>query len=162
MVKSCIEALSKKEGGLITDTLIVDYCVRQAHIWRDMTKYKQQWNVNYAFGARAIERYYNSAKGLRHFEDRWLCAGGLSRDALRLMITAPGEHPMQKYVFIEAEERTKFRLINTEFGFAVCEHSTLLWSPLSPACSKCNYTEKCRTRTQKLHPELYRIRLQNK
>lgn len=143
--------------GEVSDSRIVDYCVCLAHYWRDL---KRQWRPSFSFGPKAIQRYIDFKNGKRYFEDDWLKDHGLSRSYLESLIMDTSNHPLAKYVYMEAEEVTKSRAQKIGAYMTLCDKSTLLWSPFSPSCQKCEQVDKCRQYTNNIYPELYRIRLE--
>lgn len=150
---AAFQRLEKKYGAL-TCPRIVDYVVCAAHAFRDRG---DNWKLNQVFGPKSMERY-NSDKGRVYYEDRWLKSENLTRAALMDMIIDRSVHPKAKYIFIPSEEGTKLRLLNALAGFAICQTSTLGWSPLSEACTQCNFIKQCKDETQKKYPEIYRLR----
>lgn len=146
----------EKRYGLLTAQRIVDYVVCSSHAFKDRGG---NWKLNNVFGPKSIERF-NSDKGRVYFEDKWLESEGLSRSRLLNMIVDRSEHPKAKFVFVPSEEGTKQRLLNRKVGFAICQTSTLGWSPLSTACSECRFVDRCKPETQKKYPEIYRLRIE--
>lgn len=146
--------LFEKEFGSITRERLVDFCICTAYAFRN----RDNWTIKQAFGPAAIKRLKDSKHGARYYEDNWLESKNLSRTYLINLIADKSEHPLAKYIFMQSEEPTKMRLLNMEVGFAVCQSSTLGWSPVSDACKMCNFSEQCKIETGKKYPELYRIR----
>lgn len=148
--------LFEKEFGAVTKERLVDFCICTAYAYRS----REKWTIKQAFGPAAIKRLKESKRGVRYYEDQWLQEKELTRDALIKMIADRSEHPLAKYIFQESEELTKLRLLNRLSGYAICQVSTLGWSPLSQACGGCNYIEQCKRETDRKYPELYRIRVE--
>lgn len=155
IMRTALERLEKKYGALSAPR-IVDYVVCSSHAFKDRGA---NWKINQVFGPKSIERF-NSDKGRVYFEDKWLQSGELSRAELLGMIVDRSEHPKAKFIFVQSEEGTKFRLLNREVGFIICQTSTLGWSPLSEACAQCNYIEKCKKETENKYPEIFRLRIE--
>lgn len=143
--------------GEVSDSRVVDYCVCIAHYWRDL---KRQWRPSFSFGPKAIQRYIDFKNGKRYYEDEWLKGHGLSRSYLESLIMDTSNHPLTRYVYMEAEEMTKARAQRIGAYVALCFKSTLLWSPFSPSCQKCERSDICKQYTNNVYPELYRIRLE--
>lgn len=155
IIRTALQRLETKYGAL-TAQRIVDYVISSAYAFKDRGA---QWKLSAVFGPKSMERY-NSNKGRVHFENKWLESGGLSRTTLLNLIIDRSEHPKAKYIFVPSEEGTKLRLLNREVGFVICQTSTLGWSPLSEACSECEFVEKCKQETQKKYPEIFRLRIE--
>lgn len=147
----------KDRFGDVSDSRVVDYCVCIAHFWRGL---ERQWNPNFSFGPKAIQRYVDFKNGKKYYEDSWLKEHGLSRSYLESLIMDTSNHPLAKYIYMEAEEVTKSRAQKIGAYIALCDKSTLLWSPFSPSCQKCEQRHKCKQYTNIVYPELYRIRLE--
>lgn len=154
-----VDSFSKRYGGGYSDERLVDFCVCQAHVYRDVSFLQRVWKPVHSFGAKAILRYCECATGKRFYEDEWLAESGLDRAKLCEMIADQSSHPLQRFVYMPSEEGTKLRFQNTQAGYLLCEASTLMWSPLSAACVGCNQSVMCRASTEKRFPELYRLRL---
>lgn len=155
IVRNALNRLEKVYGTL-TAQRIVDYVVCAAYAFKDRGS---DWKINQVFGPKSIERF-NSDKGRVYYENKWLQSENLNRGNLLGMIVDRSEHPKAKYIFLPSEEGTKLRLLNRDVGFVVCQTSTLGWSPLSEACSQCEYVEKCKQETQKKYPEIFRLRIE--
>lgn len=154
-----IEKFTELCGGEMNESRLVDYCVFQAHKNRQ-SPYQRTLAPN-VFGATAFKKYQSlSSRQKKFVEDRWLSEKGLTRTHLCSLVCNRREHPQAKYIYMEAEERTKKRFHGTEMGFAICSASTLMWSPFSEACQQCENTERCKAETESRYPELYRIRLE--
>lgn len=153
VMRTALQRVEKK-FGVLTAQRTVDYVVCSSYAFKDRGS---NWKLNQVFGSKSMERF-NSDKGRMYFENKWLESEGLSRSSLLNMIVDRSKHPKAKYIFIPSEEGTKLRLLNREVGFAVCQTSTLGWSPLSAACSECNFVTMCKTETQKKYPEIFRLR----
>lgn len=155
VMRTALQRVEKKYGAL-TAQRIVDYVVCSSYAFKDRGS---DWKINQVFGPKSIERF-NSDKGRMYFENKWLESGDLCRTSLLNMIVDRSEHPKAKFIFVPSEEGTKQRLLNREVGFAICQTSTLGWSPLSAACSECDFVAKCKTETQKKYPEIFRLRIE--
>lgn len=140
----------------ITAERLVDFCICTAHAYKD----RRDWTVKQVFGPASIKRLVDSKRGARYYEDTWLKSGGLSRDGLVKMIADRSEHPLSKYIFMQSEEATKLRYLNSEVGYVICQTSTLGWSPVSEACMECTSADSCKRETAGKYPELYRIRVE--
>lgn len=145
-----------QEYGTVSKERLVDFCVYAAHIF----KHIKRASIKQIFGPSSVKRFRNNNRNDRYHEDRWLSSVQLSREYLVNMIADRQEHPQAKYIYVEAEEYSKKRLLNTEIGYVLCQTSTLGWSPVSETCNKCTFTQQCKKETQSKYPELYRIRLE--
>lgn len=155
-METFIEQL-QAEYGEISNSRIVDYCVCTAHYWKDL---KRAWRPNISFGKKAIQRFIEFKNGKKYYEDKWLKENNLSRPMLESLIIDTSNHPLSKYIYLEAEEQTKIRAQKLNMFTFLCIRSTLLWSPFSQACSSCTSRDRCKEETKNLYPELYRIRLE--
>lgn len=154
IVTKALNALEQKFGTLTAER-IADYCVSSAYVF----KQRQTFTICQALGAKSIERF-NSDKGLRYYEDKWLAEANIVRNDLVRLIVDKQSHPLSKFVYPLYEETTKRRVLNQEPGYYVCQVLTLGWTPFSSACSQCKYADKCQAETSKKHPELYRLRIE--
>ena len=146
----------EKEFGTITSERLVDFCIYVSHAYRNTDK----WSIKQAFGPTAIKKFKTAAVGKVYYENLWLSSANLTRENLVDMIKDRQEHPQAKYIYVEAEESSKKRLLNKEVGYMLCQASTLGWSPVSEACQQCTFTTQCKHETQRKYPELYRIRIE--
>ncbi|WP_165045069.1 hypothetical protein [Dysgonomonas sp. ZJ709] len=147
---------SLKESG--TERL-TNYCICQVFaICSFGSAYNGKWNVSHSFGKKAIERFDRNTKANNFREDEWLKRIGLSRTGLLWQFRQSKEHPLEKFIYPEYEERTKQRMHNSEVGFYICQISTLLWTPFSKACRSCKNEQRCKNITGRKYEELYRIR----
>lgn len=152
----------------LPDGRVVDFCVYQLFRFRDMIEQypHTRWELTWCFSDNAVEKYRaqfmsnNGKSGINYYIDRWLSEGGLTRDALAAMLGDPRSHRLEKFIYVEAEERTKLRFHNKETGRALCAQSTTGWSPMSAACQECVFADECRDRFTRLMPELMRLRKQ--
>jgi len=141
--------------------VLVDFCLHQVYLWRDADRWKS-FTISWAFGPKAIDRFYSSKSGVRYYQDLWLKEKfGICREELKAKFVDLKEHPLKKFIYIEAENRTKARLINTDAGFGLCISQTTLFSPESPICQKCKSSNECIDLIKKTNPELYRLRVSN-
>lgn len=146
--------LMEKRFGCITQDRLVDYCICNLYAFRNVPK----WNIKSIFGEAGLNRLADAKRGTKYYENLWVQDLGLCRSDLITLISDRREHPMAKYIYMESEESTKLRMINTEMGFMACQLSTLGWSPISDACKMCEFTSDCKKITSEKYPELYRIR----
>lgn len=156
VVTSALERLEEKCGGLSRER-IVDYCVTSAYIFKERGA---AWKINQVFGPKSIERF-DSDKGRRYWEDRWLASVNLTRAHLLSYIVDRSNHPQAQYIYLPMEESTKQRMLNQNAGYLICQSSTLGWSPESMSCSQCKFVNKCQIETQRKFPEIYRLRIEN-
>lgn len=156
IVTQALERLEKKCGGLSRER-IVDYCVSSAYAFKNRGT---EWTINQAFGPKSVQRY-NSDKGLRYYENKWLASENITREDLMSLIEDRSQHPQAKYIYLPMEEATKARALNSDAGFLICQSSTLGWSPESECCNQCRFTEECKIETNRKYPEIYRLRLEN-
>lgn len=155
IMRTALQQVEAKFGAL-TAQRVVDYVVCSSYAFRDRGA---NWKLNQVFGSKSLERF-DSDKGRLYYENKWLESEDLSRAILLNLIVDRSEHPKSKYIFVLSEEGTKMRLLNREVGFVICQTSTLGWSPLSEACSECEFVEKCKQETQKKYPEIFRLRIE--
>ena len=148
----------------IADERIVDYAVYQIYRSRHALEGGMNWHPHYMFTDYAVDRYRhqfmseNGKSGINYYIDRWLDEYELSRGALVSMIEEPKPNSMRKYVYMESEEVTKMRFLNTEAGYLLCQNSTTGWAPLSETCARCDYNKQCEQATERRLPELVRLR----
>lgn len=155
--EACAAALQHTYGALSAERMAA-FCICQGYAISGYgEEYRHRWRPVHSFGVKARERFAAARPAHRYYEDRWLRGHGLSREGLAAVVERR-EHPLQRFLFPAWEEPTKRRLLSTEAGYLVCGSSTLLWAPQSPACAGCLHGERCRERTRRLYPELYRLR----
>lgn len=142
--------------GNLTPGRIVDFCICTAHAYKN----RRDWTVKQVFGPSSIRRLKESKHGARYYEDEWLKENGMTRQGLIDLIADRSQHPLSKYIFMQAEEPTKLRYLNEETGYILCQTSTLGWSPVSEACVSCTRADSCKRATEGKFPELYRIRVE--
>lgn len=158
-VDTCLKSLTNEYGEVGLERL-VDFCICQVYTIHNYgVDYIPKWKLSHSLGDRALERFTTRKQGQKFFEDRWLKEYGLSRHLLCEYIEDRSEHPYFKFINPQYEEVTKRRLLSSELGYYICGISTLMWTPFSPSCTACENAEKCEIRTQKLYPEIYRIRV---
>ena len=159
-VEGCLVALERRCAGGISGERIADFCICQAYaISRYGGEYlARRWKVSHSFGGKALERFAAATARTRYWEDRWLQKAGLARESLALSLRDRREHPLWPYVDPACEETTKRRVAGTPVDYYVCGVSTLMWNPFSESCRSCRHAERCRTRTARRYPELYRLR----
>lgn len=143
-------------GSIIPERL-VDFCVMIAHRYKGV----QFMRIPQMFSLETFAHFDGRGRGVRYYETQWLQEHGLSKQDLLRLIVGHSEHPHAKYIYMDSEEYTKKRKLNQKVGFALCQTSTLGWSPLSVTCQKCDFTEACMKETKKKYPELYRLRIEN-
>lgn len=146
--------MMEKDYGQITGERMVDFCIsaayaNRAHLSSDITR---------IFGPASWERYKMEKHQVDWYQDKWLEKFQIDRVDLYNLVKDRSEHPLMKFLYMESEEPTKTRLFNTNAGYAICQMSTLGWSPLSECCQQCVFTDDCKQRTEKNYPELYRLR----
>lgn len=158
---TCLDWLENSGYGELSLERIVDYCVCQAYaISRYDDDYLDKWNIAHSFGQKATDRFSKTSKEIKYYEDKWLSSGSIHRLDLVKLISDKKDHPQHKFLYPEYEDVTKSRMLNTDAGYYICGRSTLLWTPFSPICGKCQKAESCKKRTESEYPELYRIRLE--
>ena len=152
----CFDKLSR--NLVISGDRLVDFCVCQVSaMYGYDNRYRFRWNITHSFGDKAIDRYHKYNRRMRVHDDRWLREHGLSRELLISLIKARRNHPLAKFIFPEYEEHTKSRLLSTEAGYIICGTSTLMWTPFSPACTRCGNAWLCQKRTAHVYPELISV-----
>jgi hypothetical protein len=149
----------------MADERIVDFVVYQIYRYRDLIgNYDKGWNLSWCFSDNAVQKFKNQfinadgKSGMNYFIDQWLNDGSLDRHKLVRMIGDPQEHPLRKYIYMESEELTKRRFLNTEIGLLFCMNNTTGWSPKSRCCKECQYIDKCVEHFERTTPELIRLR----
>jgi hypothetical protein len=158
-VSSCLDSLEVLCKGEVSRERITDFCICQVYaIQRFDAEYLKKWNVSHSFGKKALMRFAMNNSRKKYYENLWLTKNKLSRQGLLETFKDKREHPLAKFIFPEYEEGTKGRLHNTDAGFYICQLSTLLYTPFSPFCQQCTYSERCISILQKKHGELFRIR----
>ena len=158
-IGDCYDRLLKKYT--ISTECLVDFCVCQVSTimsFNTDTKYRYRWNITHSFGDKAIYRFQIYDDKRRYYDDRWLHKHNLSRQDFLLMLRDRKSHPLLKYVFPEYEEHTKYLNHSSEIGYIICGTSTLMWTPFSPICTKCTYSNLCKERTKHVYPHLYSLR----
>lgn len=148
----------------VADDRVVDYAVYQIYRNRKTLEGGYAWSPRMMFTDFAVEKYRaqfmseDGKSGMNYYIDQWLDENELSRAQLTAMIADPKPNKMRKYIYMEAEEMTKRRFINTEGGYLLCQSSTTGWSPKSEACGECSYRKRCEEDTERRLPELVRLR----
>ena len=160
-IDNCTNLLTAHYGAL-SEIRMVDYCVYQMYRVSCMAPVNQsRWKVYHAFTPNAIDNFLSRKKGGEYYENNWLSGYNITREQLVRYIDNRYVHPMAKFIYPEYEERTKKRAISTDAGYHICLLSTLLWTPHSKACTTCVNASKCKERTGRKYPELYRLRLES-
>ena len=158
-VDSCLEYL-RLAFGTVGSERIVDFCICQVYVISRFTQdYLLKWKPGHSFGKRACVRFVTRKAGQKYYEDRWLNRYNLTREYLRGIIEDRQVHPYYRFINPAWEEHTKRRAVSTQAGYYICAASTLLWTPFSPVCRICRFSDACQKRTRHLYPELYRIRI---
>lgn len=158
-VDACLDYLTVYYGMAGVERL-VDFCICQVYaVSKFSPDYLLKWKLSHSFGERACVRFVTRKPGQKYYEDRWLRSYGLDREQLRAIVEDRRVHPFYRFIYPVWEEHTKRRAVSTEAGYYICGVSTLLWTPFSVVCRSCLLSEDCRARTQRLYPELYRIRV---
>lgn len=151
----------KRENGLVSIGIVVDYCIHHAYLWRDRERFRN-FSITWAFGDTGAERFYSAKRGVVYYQDIWLKEIGLDRNDIKLQFSCTGEHPLAKYIYIEAEDGTKSRAHNTAAGYVMCRTLTSGYTPHSPYCSDCAFSAQCREDLRALDHELFRLRTSKK
>ena len=81
VVKQALERLEKKCGGLSRER-IVDYCISSAYVFKNRG---EEWTINQAFGPKSTQKF-NTDKGLKYYENRWLASANITREDLISLI----------------------------------------------------------------------------
>ena len=155
VISQALERLESKQGSLSRER-IVDYLICSAYVFKDRGP---SWKINQVFGPKSIERF-NSDKGRRYYEDRWLATANMTRASLLDLIVDKSSHPQAQYIYMPMEESTKMRMLNQQSGYVICQSSTLGWSPESASCEQCKFIEQCKIETQRKFPEIFRLRIE--
>lgn len=156
-IGDCYDILLKKYT--ISSECLVDFCVCQASTMTTFDKrYRRQWSIAHSFSEKAIYRYEIYDKHRRFYNDNWLAKHNLSRQTLSSLLKIRKSPSLLKYVFPEYEEHTKYLNHSSEIGYIICGTSTLMWTPFSPICTKCTYSNLCKERTKHVYPHLYSLR----
>lgn len=161
-VSSCLDSLEAAYSAGLSPERIVDYCVCQVYAVSryDESYMSGKWKVSHSFGKKALERFSDTNKAKKYYEDKWLRECDLSRSMLLTLIENKKRHPLFKFIYPDYEDVTKMRMLSSEVGYYICALSTLLWTPFSPACRNCLKADLCKERTRSRYPELFRIRLE--
>jgi len=158
-VDACLDELQEYYSQDFGPERITDYCICQVYAISGYDKnYLRKWKVNHSFGKKATQRFVQSTRGRKFYEDRWLKANDISRQVVCDMFRDRSKHPLFKFIYPEYEESAKRRMHNSEVGFYLCLISTLLWTPFSPSCRDCKNSQRCIEVIRKKYGELYRIR----
>lgn len=161
-VSTCLDSLEKLNKGTLSQERITDFCISQVYAISGFNEdYFRKWKASHSFGKKAIERFINTNRKKKYFEDIWLKKYDLSRNGLLELYRDKKDHPLSKFIYPEYEEVTKSRLLNTEAGYCICQLSTLLYTPFSPTCRACEYSTKCEAVIKQKYQELYRIRIES-
>lgn len=152
----------------MADDRIVDFVVYQIYRYRDMiADYPNtRWQLSWCFSNNAVEKYKaqflseDGKSGMNWYIDQWLKDGRMDRQMLADMLAEPTGHKLAKYIYIEAEECTKKRFLNTEMGYMLCLMSTTGWTPKSPTCKQCLNASQCMEESARKYPEIVRLRQQ--
>jgi hypothetical protein len=159
-ISDYLEKLDDGTGSLSHEK-VVDFCVCQVYSIAFYGEgYLARWKPSHSFGKKALVRFSQNTQAHRYYEDKWLAGKGFSRAALLDLFRDRSVHPLAKFIYPEAEDRTKRRLRSSEAGLYICSVSTLMWTPYSPVCTVCPGGEACREMTRRRYPELYRIRVE--
>lgn len=150
----------------LPDGRIIDFVVYQIYRFRDMIEQypNTKWQTTWLWSDSAVAKFEHqffgeqAKAGINYYIDQWLKEGQLTRDQLIQMLSTPKEHPLAKYIYIEAEEPTKRRFLNTELGKLNCYRATTGWTPFSKACDECQYCMECMETFSKILPEIIRLR----
>ena len=148
----------------LADDRIVDYIVYQIYRTRENIERGYGWRPDFLFSDYSIEKYRKQfineggKSGMNYYINKWLDESELSRSDLVKMIEEPKPNGMRKYIYMESEEQTKMRFLNTDGGYMLCQRSTTGWSPMSETCIKCDFQKQCEEATAKRLPELVRLR----
>lgn len=152
------------EYGSLSKERIVDYCVCQTYQISklDDNYLSSMWKVSHSFSdkGKAWDRYQNTSKQIKYYEDKWLGSNGMSRTSLLGLIKDKDKHPLSHLINPSFEEHTKSRHLGTDVGYGICGASTLLYNPFSKSCQSCCNSDSCILRTKGLYPELHRIRME--
>lgn len=140
--------------GDLSDERIVDYCVSLLHYRRNM----KNFSFKMVFGPTSVDKYLGFKDGKKHFENKWLDENGFSRSQLLSIISIQKDHPHSKYIYVEAEDVTKRRAIKLGLIPMLCARTTTMWTPFSPVCRSCGSSRECEIETERLFPELTRLR----
>lgn len=158
-IDDALDYLSKHYGEVGLER-VVDYCVCQTYRISEFgADYLTKWKVSHSFGNNAVNRFVTRKPGQKYYEDKWLARFKLTREDLLREIEDRNIHPLFKFIYPEYEDTTKRRALSSVVGYYICGASTLLWTPFSKVCRSCAKSEACKVRTQKLYPEIYRLRV---
>lgn len=158
-IDDALDYLSKHYGEVGLER-IVDYCVCQVYRISEFgADYLTKWKVSHSFGNKATTRFITRKPGQKYYEDKWLADFRLTREDLLSEIQERSTHPLFKFIYPDYEDATKRRALSSVVGYYICGASTLLWTPFSKVCRSCLKSEACKVRTQKLYPEIYRLRV---
>ncbi len=148
----------------IADERVVDYLVYQIYRTRETLEKGYGWKPDFLFSDYSLTKYRKQfiddggKSGMNYYINQWLDSYELSRGELVKMIEEPKPNSLRKYVYMESEEVTKRRFLNTECGYLLCQRNTTGWAPQSDTCKICDYKKQCEQATGKRLPELVRLR----
>lgn len=158
-IDDAIDHLTKHYGEVGLER-IVDYCVYQVHRISGLgSAYMPRWKLSHSFGTNTAKRFIARKQGQKYYEDKWLSDFRLTRENLLQHIEDRSTHPLFRFIYPDYEDTTKRRALSSVVGYYICGASTLLWTPFSEVCQSCIKSEACKIRTQKLYPEIYRLRV---
>lgn len=158
-IDDAIDHLSKHYGEVGLER-VVDYCIYQVRrMGRFGSAYMPRWRLSHSFGENAVKRFITRKQGQKYYEEKWLADFRLTREDLFQYIEERSIHPLFRFIYPDYEDATKRRALSSEVGYYICGASTLLWTPFSKVCQSCTKSEACKVRTQKLYPEIYRLRV---
>lgn len=158
-IDHALDYLTKHYGEVGLERM-VDYCVCQVYRVSEFgADYLPRWKVSHSFGVKALTRFVTRKPGQKYYEDKWLARFKQTREDLLHEIEDRSVHPLFRFIYPDYEDSTKRRALSSVVGYYICGASTLLWTPFSKVCQSCTKSEACKIRTQKLYPEIYRLRV---
>ena len=134
-VSSCLDSLEAAYSVGLSPERIVDYCVCQVYAASRYDKgyVTGKWNITHSFGKKALERFKETGKAKKYYEDKWLRECALSRSMLLSLIGAfVGLFlgiAMEGYVVITAEvDQVMFGREIHALSFVIAFALTMLFS----------------------------------
>lgn len=146
----------RKAFGAVTVERIADVLVAEAYTLAKGGEGK--YGLSRLVGPEAVERAVRMKRGFKFYQDTWLKDCGVTRDELIRTARDRSVHPLDRFIYMPAEDTTKAAHLNTRAGFLKCRLSTSGWSPESPACARCRFAAQCGKDLRELNPELHRLR----
>lgn len=145
------------ENGFLNESILIDYIIFSIYRLKDV-KFVNQPTY---FSKNSIEKFLSRNRGVDYYTSQFVEDNGTTRGTIKSYFINNSKHPLSKYIYVESEELTKMRKINTLTGYFICINNTTLYSPHSEACLICSNSDRCESNLINTNPELHRLRVQN-